>query len=857
MNFIKTQKLLSQQAGQTEIPLESVLELMRTYLTELRYHTNTPVDRCRIGNMSQLVASLAAVSNDILFVYRTNEKAIHAEENRFTQALAKAQNACGQYHSRITELDEQFRREETIQKQLEVLLEQENSRSAALTQLRQKSAALQAQIDDLRSSDPETEAGKLKTLLENQTAELGRVQEEYAAMDQAHSQNQKKLEEENTRLAQLRTEVDAGFAKLKETAQIIKDQQDIRKELEQEYCKLEHQVVTLKNNNDKLAHSRFDWHDKIDEAQAILDQTQGEVDLLRSLLTDRQTKLEALNAQYAQDKTTAQELEAKHTALEAEHTALVNQITTLEQAIQTLTATLTTQRDQRIVLDDRLEQLEAELGEILRLRQEQDDKVLALDEALRSQQQAIAAVQAEINGKETELSCLTAAHQDKADQLTLLNTQIQALEAQLQQLQEEISLCRTQIAAAEENLKAKQAEFALLYTELTNQQTLLRTQCEEADLLHQEQVQALEELEKALAKKTRDNTVIQETLNVRNADLTLQQSTHQEKAAQLAQLNADIQALENALQAMQEETSLRRTLIAASEEALEAERHEFDALVEQLVTVNVELDAQKTDNENFRITQLNPTKDKLAAQVLEARKDREQLDEIRNSIKLLVDNRTSLAQETALLMVKQKSTQSTLDAAQTKLTQIQTIVAELEEQLRIKGAESTALLAREKELRELLDEKNVARITAELDASNKKLEEDIRKAEQKEQELAGNQQKLRVLQQKLAQVQAELDDCRSRHNDLLSRHESASLELNRITCEENRRRCETLHNQLLMMQAMTEQLMSHAVLPCGQGFDVSEQLNDRLYQAECTVTTLRKVILEYTTMRQNTLENCE
>lgn len=857
MNFIKTQKLLTQQAGQTEIPLESVLELMRTYLTELRYHTNTPVDRCRIGNMSQLVASLAAVSNDILFVYRTNEKAIHAEENRFTQALAKAQNACDQYHSRITELDEQFRREEAIQEQLEVLLEQENSRSAALTQLRQKSAALQAQIDDLRSSDPETEAGKLKSLLENQTAELGRVQEEYAAMEQAHSQNQKKLEEENARLAQLRTEVDEDCAKLKDVDQAIRDQVDIRTELGVKMQQQKQESWNLKEDYDNALTASQNLQKEIERFQALVDIQSEENLRLASLLEEKKARLKELEDKNVRGQALAQELEAKHTALEAEHTTLVNQITTLEQAIQTLTATLTTQRDQRIVLDDRLEQLEAELGEILRLRQEQDDKVLALDEALRSQQQAIAAVQAEINGKETELSCLTATHQDKADQLALLNTQIQALEAQLQQLQEDISLCRTQIAAAEENLKAKQAEFALLYTELTNQQTLLRTQCEEADLLHQEQVQALEELEKALDKKTQDNMVIQETLNVRNADLTLQQSTHQEKAAQLAQLNADIQALENALQAMQEETSLRRTLIAASEEALEAEKHEFDALVEQLVTVNVELDAQKTDNENFRITQLNPTKDKLAAQVLEARKDREQLDEIRNSIKLLEDNRTSLAQEIALLMVKQKSTQSALDAAQTKLTQIQTIVTELEEQLRIKGAESTALLAREKELRELLDEKNVARITAELDASNKKLQEDIRKAEQKEQELAGNQQKLRVLQQKLAQVQAELDDCRSRHNDLLSRHESASLELNRITCEENRRRCETLHNQLLMMQALTEQLMSHAVLPCGQGFDVSEQLNDRLYQAECTVTTLRKVILEYTTMRQNTLENCE
>lgn len=748
MNFIKTQKLLSQQAGQTEIPLESVLELMRTYLTELRYHTNTPVDRCPIGNMPQMVASLAAVSNDILFVYRTNEKDIHAAENRFTQALAKAQNACGQYHSRIQELDAQIQQEEATREQLTQLQEQESGRSAALTQLRQETADLQAQIDTLRATDPETEAGRLKALLETQNAQLAQLKEEYAAMQQEHSINQVKLKSENANLARLQGEVDADMAKLAEIDQVIQDQVNVRAELGVKMQQQNQESWNLKEDYGNALAASEKLQKEIERFQALVNIQNEENLRLASLLEEKKARLKELEDKNARGQAMAQELkarqavlEAEQTALEAERASVEKQIATLDQSIQSLTAAIETHCGQRIALDERVKQLQEEFGEVLRLHQERDEKVLTLEEALLSQKQVIATVQAEIDTRNTELSGLTL--------------------------------------------------------------------------------------------------------------------THQEKAGQLALLNADIQKLESELQQIQEEASLRRTQIAAAEESLNAEKTEFDNLMEQLVAVGVSLEAQKTDNENFRTIQLNPAKDKLAGLVMEARKDRDQLDEIKTSIKHLEDSRATLAQEIAMLMLKQKGTQTALDTAQVEYNQIQMIVAGLEEQLRVKGAESAALLEREKELRELLDEKNVARITTELENAIARLKDDIRRAEQTEKDLAEKQQQLEALQQQYNIVAAELETCTVQHNDLLSRYENTSRELDRITCEENRQRCKVLHNQLLTMQAMTEQLTSHAVQPCGEGFNLPDYLNDSLYQAEHTVASMRNVIREYTALRQNALESSE
>lgn len=738
MNFIKTQKLLSQQIGQTEIPLESVLELLRTYLTELRYHTNTPVDRCRIGNMSQMVASLAAVTNDILFVYRTNEKDIHAIESRFTLALDKAHNACSDYHSRITALDEQIRQEEAGREQLESLLKQEKLRSAELARLQQNTADLQAQIDALSVTDPATKAGKLQALLESQTDDLARVTGEYNRMQQEQEQVQKQLEKENARLAQLRTEVDADHAKLNETVQIIKDQQEIRKELEQEYCRLDHQLVTLKDRNDDLVQAQYDLREKIEEAQATLDQQQEQYDRRQDALATRIGQLEALKVQYAQDETAAQKLEAQYAALEKEHSRLQSQIANREEE----------NRNVRVACDK----------------------------------------------------------------------------------------CETTLIA------------------IQSEQEQLKRQLDEFFGLEIEEQKNLEQLKEQVVQKEQANSTLTENVRTWSDQLSVLEGAHQEKTAQLAQLNSDIQQLEQELRQMQEETSLRRTQIAATEEALCTEKTDFDCLLEQLVSAQVELEAQKIDNENFRAEHLAPAKEQLAALVLDARRDQDQRDDIRNSIKQLDTDRASLAKEIAILMVNRKAKQSKLDSDRYEYDQIRTTVSELEEQLKITGAESAALLEREKELRELLDEKNVARITTELKNSIQRLENTWCKVEQDERDLAEKKQQQQKLQQQLDTVQAELETCTAQQNDLLSRHKKAAWDLNQITCEENRQRCRLLQNQLLAMQAMTERLVSPATQPCGEGFSLPKHLKDRIDQAQSTVDALRSVIREYTTLRQNALE---
>lgn len=658
MNFIKTQKMLTQQAAQKEIPLESVLELMRTYLAELRYHTNTTVDRCRIGNMSQVIASLATVSNDILFVYRTNEKAIHAEESRVIQSLTKAQNACSTFHSRIAQLEEKIRQEETVQEKLKSLLEKEGSRSATLMQLQQQNAALQGKIDALSSVDPETEAGRLRKRIADQTAELARATEEYGRIQQEYAQNQQAIAEVDSQRAQLQVEFDKGLVELKEKKAIVAEETQALKELAHGKANLEHEIWKLKEAYDEANLSQFELHDKIKQAKAKLEEELSVKNLFVSDLTEKQTKLDEIQAQNAQLRAQVQELEERY--------------------------------------------------------------------------------------------------------------------------------CK--MAAEQENEKAQLA------------------------------------------------------------------AVQQEKSALLNELNANIAKLENQLQHMQEEASLRRADIAAASEALKAEREEFDQLLEQQVALEMDLEAQKTDNKKFRENHLDPIKSQMEALTVQSQKDRAQLEELKNSINLLENNRATLAQETAIVKLKLKSRESALDMVQTEYDRNKQAVAVLEENLRVKGTESAALLEKERELRELLDEKNVARITAELESCNRRLEEDIRRAEQTEKDLLDKQQTLYTLQQQLSAVQKELEDCRSKENELLENHKTASRDFERITGLENRQRCERLHNQLLVMQAMRKQLLAGSLTPCGDNFGISEQMQEQLSQAEQTLLALRGVIQKYTSMRQNALE---
>ena len=741
MNFIKTQKLLTQQAGQSEIHLESVLELMRTYLTELRYHTNTPVDRCPIDNMPQMVANLASVSNDILFVYRTNEKQIQATESRYTNALAKAQNSCGDYYSRIALLDEQIRQEEADLARLEALQEQESNRNAALSKLREKSEALQAQIRQLSVSNPETEAAKLKAQVEDRTAELAQLEAEFLQLQRETSDLSEKITAGSSRLSKIRDEVQAGTAQLEALGQDIQSQEEKKNSLAQQIGQAQQTLRQLALSNEQTCQDQQSVLDEIAEAsQSLAREQQVRADLVVQL-NKKQSDVAALQLQLSNDQALAQELDNRHRTLLDDQAVLRQQIADREQEIRRIT--------------------------------EEGGKVL--------------------------------------DQLN---------------------------------------------STITRQEQLDRDYAD-ACRLYEEHKQALETMMEKLQQQTQDNAEAEAVLATRSAELAALTETYLEKNTGLQDLNVKIGELENQLQQLQENASRRRAEIAAAEEALKAEQAEADLLLEQQVEVTTDLEAQKTDNQNFLANHLEPVKTQLAELVIQARNDRTQLEELKNSIKLLEDNRTSMAQENAILKLKLKSKQASLDAVLADYDRNKQAVAVLEEDLRVKGSESAALLEKEKELRELLDEKNVARITAELESCNQRLEDDIRRAEQTEKILAGKQRELESLQQQLAVIQAELEECREKENKLQVNYKTASMELDRITSAENRKRCEQLHNQLQLMRSMTEKLTSYTLTPCGESFRVSDHLQEDLSQAEQIILALRRTIREYTAMRQNTLENCE
>lgn len=536
MNFIKTQELLTQQIKQKDIPLESVLELMRTYLTELYHHTNSTIEECRIEDMPRAVAGLAAVSNDVLFVYETNEKAIEAEESRIARSLTETQNICRTHHSRIAQLDEQIKAEEAALKEKKALLEKEQLRNADLAKLQKEIAEIQAKIKDLSVKDPETEAGKLKNELADLNKELERVDKEYNRLQQEYTGKKQEFEENNRHLTKLQTDYE---------------------------------------------NAKAEW----------------------------------------------------------------------EKAEQT--------------------------------------------------------------GRNLE-------------------------------------------------------------------------------------------------KQRKD---------------------------------------------IQEKTARLKEDITVAKKELENEIKENDCLIEEQVATKAAVEAQKLDNQNFRANHLEPTRNQLEKLRNQAKRDLEELDKLKDSIKALGVQRSTIAQETTLVKVELKSKEAALKIAQAEFAKNKQAVDDLEKKLQVTNTACAPLLAREKELQERLDEKNVAKIIKDLEDCIRQLEKKIKDAEEKEKELEDTRQKKNDLERKLSETERELEKCREQEKSLYDSYKLTEEELNRITCAENRARCEKLYNQWLTMQVIRNKLINGVIKPCGEGFSISEELQKELSLVEKTLQNLRSVIREYTLLRQNNLND--
>ena len=527
MNFIKTQDLLRQQIEQKAIPLDAVLDLIRTYLTELYHHTGSTVDECPIGDMSRVVTALAAVSNDILFVYDANKAAIEAEGSRTAQSLTKIQNKCWDYYNSIAQMDEQLKKEEALLKEQDALLEAEQNRNTELMQLQAIVSVKQAKIKSLSVEDPESETAKLKSKLADLNMGLERAEKEYIQIQQEYAGKKVELERKNSCLIQLREEY--------ETAKTLWE----------------------KENKSGLA-----------------------------------------------------------------------------------------------------------------------------------------------------------------------------LQAQLQEMREKTAGLKAEVASLKEKLERV---------------------CEEAD-----------------------------------------------------------------------------------------------RLIEEQVTLNTQLEARRTDNQNIRENQLAPTQEEL---------DRltDELKMLKASISEKETERSTIAQEIYLERVKLRSIEARLNASLSEYNEKKKIVEAMEADLRVKGAASEKLLAREQELRELLDEENIAKNNLALENCIQKLNEEISLARQTEQDLVDKQKELETLEQKLAVTVKQLEDCRSQEKALLDKYRLTEADLNRISEPENRERCERLYNQWLTMQAMRNKLTNGVIKPCGAAFYLPTELQKALSEAEKTLKDLRSVIQEYTLWRQNNL----
>lgn len=503
MNYVKTMELLAQQADKKAIPLEYVMEVMRTYLTEVRHQTGASVEKCPINDMEQLIASLAAVTSDINFVFRRNEKTILGNEGLYTQSLVKAQNTCGEYAGKITALDETIAALRNQQAQMQLLLKQLEARDAETARLKKETALLRAQIDALRTDTPDSDAAKLQQQIEQQQKTLAHLQEEYKqaqidsnALNQSIGGQQSKLSTAaqdllnlKEKLQKLEKEVNAAEQLNSTFATQIKQYSNTNTALQQQNQAAQLTINGLQQNHATLQQNHTNL--------------QSQLSMLQNSCTQLQKQIAALQQQLTAETQTRNNLQTKQKTLTQNISQVQADITQGKQAIQNAQTRLDTEKKTAEELVRK--QVETEMALQNQIDDNNDFRTNHLSKVQQEYQAALQAYEA-MKQQLQDLKDKKQQHENDrsllAGEITLQKIKTETAEKLLQQTQTQLDTQKQKVNTLEKDVRVTAAEYEALLDREKKLQELL----DEKNIaqVREEITSNIQALEKSIAQAEED-----------------------------------------------------------------------------------------------------------------------------------------------------------------------------------------------------------------------------------------------------------------------------------------------------------------------------------------------------------------
>lgn len=446
LHYSNTLAMLEAQRDQMTIYLEDVMELVQAIFADVRYQTGQLVEDCQIENMERLVANLSTVTGSILYVFRKREQQIMACESRYVATLNKVQSACAGHFDKIKAMDEKIRELEALQQQQQAALAEEESKNAGMVILLERTRQLQEQIDNLLSTDPESESGRLQSTITQQQALLAELEQKFRdARQEAQA-----LEE---RCQQAKQQLSQQEGLLAQHTQALEQAKHQAESLDAEQLRLQQELEATQRQMDLQREQIADSHQ-----QRLLLEQEGQH--LSDSLMEANVALElqrAANTQFRQTHldSVQQELEETRAQAEADRQQLrqsEQQLEELEEQYKTLNSQLTLMKVTERTTQNMVQQEQSKLDD-------QRQRVAQLEAQVREK----ASEHAVLMDREQELQRLV----DEKNQ-TRIREQIAENISKLEQTLEEAQQAEQTLASRTQELEQAQQERDRLCVELEN-----------------------------------------------------------------------------------------------------------------------------------------------------------------------------------------------------------------------------------------------------------------------------------------------------------------------------------------------------------------------------------------------------
>lgn len=475
MHFPNTTAILKELQEDSRISLDQVMRLIEKLFADVQYQTGELVEDCRIDDMNQLVPTLSAVTNDIVYIFRNHEQEITDAQHKYFNSLTKAQSACAACLEQLQKAKGTIASLKAEEAQLLQRKQEAELLQKSTGELTQRVQALQAQIDRLTPADGSSDAGKLQLEITRLEEKLDTLKAQYT-QDQARSAElQRQIDSQQAEIAQSKTQLaqqaqtvsqlDKQLQEQKATEEcqnqtIAQKQKQVREGAEQQKAKThqleriqavinQHTAALAKQDADlaELSSKEASTAQEVTRNQEQLDALKQRLDSKEKLLADHRHEYQTVQARlkHAQDslQQTQADISAIQQSIQAAEQALSEGKT---QADALKTSLLNTKSDVEYQKQDnenyRKEFLEPALAQLEAL------KAQHIEDEKRNQE-----LGAELKHKKEIRESLVAVNSDLENNILHLESKLPDLEKTRQQNEEKLSTLQNAVSKKNNEIK--------------------------------------------------------------------------------------------------------------------------------------------------------------------------------------------------------------------------------------------------------------------------------------------------------------------------------------------------------------------------------------------------------------------